>query len=329
VLSNAYHERDGRIDMSEQENSNRTATDSAARLPTTLRLGAVHLRVSDLERSVVFYEEAIGLKLHHRKDGVAAMGVGEEALLELYEEPGVRRAGRHAGLYHYALLFPSREELARAALRVAATKTPIQGASDHGTHEAIYLPDPDGNGIELAADRPREAWPKPLDYAGGPHPLDLNGLLTAVSGEEPRAQAGPGLRIGHVHLHVGDLERGLGFYRDLLGFELMTFMPGAAAFVSAGGYHHHLGFNLWRGEGIPPAPEGRVGLQHWTVVLEEPEEVAAVRERVQVAGIEVEEGEDHGFLVRDPWDIATVFTRNSRRGQSPDKTPSRSFGQQR
>jgi catechol 2,3-dioxygenase len=327
VPSNAYHERDGRIDMSEQENSTRTATDSAARLPATLRLGAVHLRVSDLDRSVAFYEGAIGLKLHRRKDGVAAMGVGEEDLLVLYEEPGVRRAGRHAGLYHYALLFPSREELARAALRLVATKTPIQGASDHGTHEAIYLPDPDGSGIELAADRLRERWPKPLDYAGGPHPLDFDGLLTAVSGEEPRARAGPGLRIGHAHLHVGDLERGLGFYRDVLGFELMTFMPGAAAFVSAGGYHHHLGFNVWRGEGIPPAPEGRVGLRHWTVVLEESEEVAAVRQRVREAGVEVEEGEDDGFLVRDPWGIATVFTRNSRRRQSPDKTPSRSFGQ--
>jgi catechol 2,3-dioxygenase len=104
-------------------------------------------------------------------------------------------------------------------------------------------------------------------------------------------------------------------------------MPGAAAFVSAGGYHHHLGFNVWRGEGIPPAPEGRVGLRHWTVVLEESEEVAAVRQRVREAGVEVEEGEDDGFLVRDPWGIATVFTRNSRRRQSPDKTPSRSFGQ--
>ena len=305
--------------MSQHEGPTRTS--APPKLPATLRLGAVHLTVSDLDRSVDFYEVAIGLRLHRREDGVAAMGVGEEDLLVLHEERGARRAGRHAGLYHYALLFPSREELARAALRLAATKTPIQGASDHGTHEAIYLPDPDGNGIELAADRPRERWPKPLDYAGGPHPLDLDGLLTAVSGEEPRAQAGPGLRIGHVHLHVGDLERGLGFYRDVLGFELMTFMPGAAAFVSAGGYHHHLCFNVWRGEGIPPAPEGRVGLRHWTVVLEEPEEVTAVRERVREAGVEVEEGKGDGFLVRDPWGIAAVFTRNSWRKQSPDKTP--------
>ena len=298
--------------MTQHEKAPHTTTGTAAsppRLPATLRLGEVHLTVTDLDRSVAFYEDAIGLRLHRREDPVAAMGSGEEDLLVLYEEPSARRAGRHAGLYHYALLFPSREELARAALRLAATKTPIQGASDHGTHEAIYLPDPDGNGIELAADRPREAWPRPLDYAGGPHPLDLDGLLTAIAGEEPRGKAGPGLVVGHVHLHVGDLERGLAFYRDVLGFELMTLMPGAAAFVSAGGYHHHLGFNIWRGEGVPPVPQGRVGLRHWTVVLDDPEEIEAVRERVRAAGIKVED-KGEGFLVRDPWDIATVLTHN-------------------
>jgi catechol 2,3-dioxygenase len=294
--------------MSQQEDLTHTTdpTASPARLPATLRLGAVHLTVSDLDRSVTFYENAIGLRLHSREGGVAAMGVGEEDLLVLYGEPKARRAGRHAGLYHYALLFPSREELARAALRLAETQTPIQGASDHGTHEAIYLPDPDGNGIELAADRPRELWPRPLEYAGGPHPLDLDGLLAAVAGEDPHREAGPRLAVGHVHLHVGDLERGLGFYRDVLGFELMTFMPGAAAFVSAGGYHHHLGFNIWLGEGVPPAPADRVGLRHWTVVLGDPEEVATVRERVRAVGIATEEREG-GFLVRDPWRIAVIF----------------------
>jgi catechol 2,3-dioxygenase len=293
--------------MSQHEGPNRTAT--PAKLPATLRLGAVHLTVSDLDRSAAFYENTIGLRLHRREGGVAAIGVGEEDVLVLHEVPKARRAGRHAGLYHYALLFPSREELAHAALRLAATQTPIQGASDHGTHEAIYLPDPDGNGIELAADRPRERWPKPLNYAGGPHPLDLDGLLAAVAGEEPRGKAGPGLVVGHIHLHVGDLDRGLAFYFDVLGFELMTFMPGAAAFVSAGGYHH-LGFNTWRGEGVPPAPADRVGLRHWTVVLDDPEEVAAVRERARTAGIAPEEHEG-GFLVRDPWGIAVLFVAPS------------------
>ena len=290
--------------MSQHEGPTRTS--APPKLPAPLRLGAVHLTVTDLDRSVGFYESAIGLRLHRREGGVAAMGVGEEDQLVLYEEPKARRAGRHAGLYHYALLYPSREELAHAALRLAATQTPIQGASDHGTHEAIYLPDPDGSGIELAADRPRERWPRPLNYTGGPHPLDLDDLLTTVAGDEGRGDVGSGLVVGHVHLHVGDLERGLTFYCDVLGFELMTFMPGAAAFVSAGGYHHHLGFNIWRGEGVPPAPEGSVGLRHWTVVLGDPEEVATVRGRVLAASIATEEREG-GFLVRDPWGIEVLF----------------------
>jgi catechol 2,3-dioxygenase len=297
--------------MSPHENSTRNATDQAASLPATLRLGAVHLTVSDLDRSVAFYRDAIGLRLHRRDDSVAAMGAGGEDLVVLHEEPGAPRAGRHAGLYHYALLYPSREELASASLRLAATRTPIQGASDHGTHEAIYLPDPDGNGIELAADRPREAWPdlSNLGWDGGPRPLDLDGLLALAAGKEPRPMAGTGLVVGHVHLHVGDIERSLNFYRDVLGFELMFSIP-TAAFVAAGGYHHHLGFNVWRGEGVPPAPPGRVGLRHWTIVLENPADLAAVRERVRATGVEVEEGEDDGFLVRDPWGTAVVFTRH-------------------
>src|SRR5215203_4823783 len=148
------------------------------------------------------------------------MGVGEEDLLVLYEEPGARRAGRHAGLYHYALLFDSRKELAQAALRLAARRTPVQGASDHGTHEAIYLPDPDGNGIELAADRPREQWPTPQRaYGAGPQPLDTDALLKTIEGEEPSDTVRAGLRIGHVHLHVGDIEQALGFYTGVLGFD--------------------------------------------------------------------------------------------------------------
>jgi catechol 2,3-dioxygenase len=285
-----------------------TQEGAAPTLPATLRLGPVHLNVTDLDRSIAFYEGSIGLRLHRREDEVAAMGVGGEDLLVLHEEPHARRAGRHAGLYHYALLYPSREELARAAVRLAETQTPVQGASDHDTHEAFYLPDPDGNGIELYADRPREAWPDLAnpDRGGGPKPLETGALLATVAGEQPRSEAGLGLAVGHVHLHVGDLERGLAFYRDVLGFELVMFFPGQAAFVSAGGYHHHLGFNTWRGEGVGPVPEGRVGLRHWTVVLDDPKEVAAVRERVEAAGIEAEEAEG-GFLARDPWGIAVVF----------------------
>src|SRR5205807_10140805 len=201
------------------------------------------LTVSDLDRSVAWYQRALGLRVHALDTGTAALGDGHEAVIFLHEDPQARSAGRHADLYHYALLYPSREELARGAMRLAATRTAVQGASDHGTHEAIYLPDPDGNGIELAADRPREQWRTPEEaFSGGPRPLDFESLMGTVAGEEPSAHVGEGLRVGHLHLHVGDIEQGLAFYRDLLGFEVWALLP-TAAFVSAGGYHHHLGFN--------------------------------------------------------------------------------------
>lgn len=280
----------------------------SGRLPATLALGPVQLTVSDLDRSVAWYQEALGLRVHRHDPGEAELGDGEVTTLVLAEDPQARPAGRHGGLYHYALLYPTREELARAAVRLAETKTPIQGASDHGTHEAIYLPDPDGNGIELAADRPREQWITfNEEFArGGPRPLDFPSLLAAVEGEAPTAHVGPGLRVGHVHLHVGDLDEGLAFYRDLIGFGSKFTMP-TAAFVAAGDYHHHLGFNLWRGAGVGPVPEHTVGLRHWTVELDTPEQVAEVRDRVEATGLGIEAGPG-GFLVRDPWGIAMRIT---------------------
>jgi catechol 2,3-dioxygenase len=279
----------------------------SARLPDDLRLGPVHLTVTDLDRSIRFYEDAIGLQIQRRDDGAAALGAGADDLLVLVEEPEARPAGRHGGLYHYALLHPSRLELARAAKRLIATHTPISGASDHKISEAIYLPDPDGNGIELAADRPRERWGDLADPTalGGPTPLDLHGLLASVEDEEPQERATPELVVGHLHLHVGDIDRALGFWRDAVGFEVMTRFP-SAAFIAAGGYHHHLGLNTWRGEGVPPQPDGVVGLRHWTILLDDPGEVAEVRERVAASGAEVEERPE-GFLARDPWRDAVVF----------------------
>jgi catechol 2,3-dioxygenase len=277
-----------------------------ANLPATLRLGPVQLTVGDLERSVPWYERALGLRVRRRGDSEAELGDGAETAVHLHEDRDARRAGRHAGLYHYALLYPSREELARAVLRVAAAQTPVQGLSDHGTHEAVYLPDPDGNGIELAADRPRGSWPAPTDqYSGGPAPLDLDALLAAVEGEEPTASVGEGLRVGHVHLHVGDIDEALAFYRDVLGFELQANL-GTAAFLSAGGYHHHVGLNVWKGQGIGPAPPHTVGLHHWTVELPSEADVADVRGRVEVGGRSVD-AVDGGFRTRDPWQTAVEF----------------------
>jgi catechol 2,3-dioxygenase len=280
------------------------APTTAPSLPASLRLGPVRLSVSDLDRSVGWYQRALGLRIQRLDPPVAELGDGSATVLELREDPAARRAGRHAGLYHYALLYPSRQELARAAVRLAATHTPIQGASDHGTHEAIYLPDPDGLGIELAADRPRELWPTPEEEfgRGGPRPLEIENLLATVAGEEPRPHVEAGVRVGHLHLHVGSIGRGLAFYRNLVGFEAWALLP-SAAFVSAGGYHHHLGFNTWLGEGVPPAPPDTVGLRDWTIELGGQSEVAAVRSRLDQADVQTEDVAG-GFRARDPWEIA-------------------------
>src|SRR5437588_689793 len=267
--SNIEH---GPVEMT--STSLQSASRAAPQLPAALRLGPVHLTVTNLDRSVGWYQEALGLRVHARDATTAELGDGADTGIVLDEDAQARPAGRHAGLYHYALLYPTREELARGALRLAATGTPIQGASDHGTHEAIYLPDPDDNGIELAADRPREQWPTPEEeFSGGPRPLDFESLMGTVAGEEPSAQVGEGLRVGHLHLHVGDIERGLDFYRDVLGFEVWALLP-TAAFVSAGGYHHHLGFNTWKGRGVGPARDHAVGLRRWTVQLPTAADVA-------------------------------------------------------
>ena len=270
--------------------------------------GAVHLTVTDLDRSVAFYQDSLGLRVHDSEVGTASMGTGGEDLLVLTEDPRAQPAGRHAGLYHFALLHPSRQELAAAVQRLAALRTPISGASDHGVSEAIYLPDPDGNGIELYADRPRDAW---RTTARGEvemfvAPLDVEDLLAAAAGPTPPQHSDPGLVLGHMHLHVGNVDEAVRFYRDVIGFDVMASLPGAS-FVSAGGYHHHLGLNNWQGEGVPPAPPGTVGLRHWTLVLDGPEELRRVRGRLDAAGI-VQEERAEGVAVRDPAGNGLVLT---------------------
>jgi catechol 2,3-dioxygenase len=292
--------------MTMNTNLTATPTTTAPRLPATLRLGPVHLTVTDLDRSVAWYQRALGLRVHRHDADLADLGDSRHTVLVLHEDAQARPAGRRdAGLYHYALLYPTREELARAALRLAVTQTPIQGASDHVTHEAIYLADPDGNGIELAADRPRADWPADLGYAGGPAPLDFDSLLATVDDPPPPAHVADGLDVGHLHLHVGDIAEGLAFYRDTLGFELRANL-GSAAFVSAGGYHHHLGFNVWHGRGAAAPPAHTVGLDRWTVELPTAADVADLRARVEATGLGVTPT-DRGFTVRDPWGSAVAF----------------------
>ena len=296
----------GRILSGMSATAETAPTPTAATLADDTRLGAVHLTVTDLDRSVAFYQDAIGLRVHRREDPVAAMGAGGEDLVVLVEEQAARRAGRHAGLYHVALLMPDRRELARALQRLAATRTPIEGASDHGISEAVYLPDPDGNGLELAADRPRSEWPD-LARIGAPRPLDLHALLGLVADEPPARHAAAGLTVGHVHLHVSDIAAARRFYEELIGFAAQTAMPNAV-FVSAAGYHHHLAFNTWRGAGVPaaPAPETVAGLRHWTLLLDGAAQLDAVRARLAAAGVPGEERAD-GLLVADPAGIRLLL----------------------
>ena len=279
-------------------------------IPAGARIGHIHLKVGDLDRQIGFYRDFLGFDLLMRFGDQAAFlsagGYHHHIGMNTWEsKAGDPPPPGTTGLYHFAINYPERRDLAAALKRLYDHGWQIDGASDHGTHEALYLPDPDGNGLELAADRPREAWPAGLGYDGGPAPLDLDALLETVPQEPPPDRVGEGLRVGHMHLHVGDIERGLAFYRDVVGFEEQANL-GSAAFVSAGGYHHHLGFNVWNGHGVGPAPEHSTGLQRWTVRLPE-DDLAAVRERAEAAGVETEDA-DGGFLVRDPWQTAVAFT---------------------
>jgi catechol 2,3-dioxygenase len=262
-------------------------------LPADAAIGAVHLTIASLERSVVFYEGHLGFRTHRRSATTAAMGAGGDDLLVLHESAGAPRVTRTTGLYHFAILVPSRLELAQSLRRLAERRTPMQGFSDHGVSEAIYLADPDGNGIEVYRDRPRAEWP----ITDGrlrmvSEPLDIEHLLS----EAPAAPPGGGApwaglaretRIGHVHLHVSFLEDTTEFYRDVLGFTLTQRYGESALFFAAGEYHHHVGANVWAGVGAPRPPAGAIGLRHFEVRLADRRAVDAVAARVREAGREV------------------------------------------
>jgi catechol 2,3-dioxygenase len=271
-------------------------------------IGAVHLTIRDLDRSIRFYEAHLGFSLHRRDDRTAWLGAGGPDLLVLSQCDKAPRVRGTTGLYHFAILVPSRADLARALRRLVETETVMQGAADHLVSEALYLADGDGNGIEIYRDRPRAEWP----FVNGQlrmaaDPVDFDGLLA-----EPGGMGGGGLArgtvIGHVHLHVARLDEAQHFYVDVLGFELMQRYGPSALFVSAGGYHHHIGLNTWAGVGAPPPPPGAIGLQHFDVVLPNEAAVAAIADRVAEAGIPTEPV-DLGLLVHDPANNAICVTR--------------------
>jgi catechol 2,3-dioxygenase len=263
----------------------------------------VRLTVSDLERARVFYEAALGLRGSELDDGSLAFGVGNASpLIELRGDDTAPELDRHAtGLYHVAVLVPTRRDLAFALARVAEARWPLAGASDHLVSEALYLADPDGNGIEIYRDRPREQWPRSngrLEMAT--LPLDLDNLISELADTSELQRAAPvATRIGHVHLQVSELQRPEEFYSGLLGFDVMVRGYPGALFVSAGGYHHHIGLNTWHSAGAAPPLPGSVGLRDFEVVLPGNEELERVLGRVRAAGIELEH-RDGRALVRDP-----------------------------
>jgi catechol 2,3-dioxygenase len=285
------------------------AAKTFAEIDPLTRLGAVHLTVADLERQIHFHQEALGFKLHWRKGPEAGLGAGGEDLFHFTEVKDAPRVHKTTGLYHTAVLVPTKLMLAQLLARIAETRTPIQGMTNHRTHLAIYLPDAEGNGLELAWDFPREKWPMSdgkLSFQSGP--LDADDLFAELE-RSPRAWSGldAQTKVGHVHLHVADFDATRRFYHDILGFNLIVASKAyRALFVSAGGYHHHIGLNLWNGAGAPPPPAGAQGLRSFTVYQPTAQALDAVRQRLDAETIRIEDQPD-GFLVRDPAQNGLLF----------------------
>jgi catechol 2,3-dioxygenase len=270
-------------------------------------IGAVHLTISDLARSVRFYQSHLGFLVHRRDDRTAWLGAGGPDLLALSQCETAPRVRGTTGLYHFAILVPTRADLARALRRLVATDTVMQGAADHGVSEALYLADPDGNGIEIYRDRPRAEWP----WVGGQlrmgaDPIDFEELLAETAAVDDNAGLATGTLMGHVHLHVARLEDAERFYVGVLGFQLMQRYGPSALFVSAGGYHHHIGLNTWAGVGAPPPPPGAIGLRHFVVQLPSDTAVEKVAGRVRAAGIPLDP-HDGGLLLHDPANNAILL----------------------
>jgi catechol 2,3-dioxygenase len=276
------------------------------RLPDGTRLGRVRLQVADLARSLAYYQDVLGLRVV-RQDGadatLAAHG-DDRPLVELHEHPGARPMHQRArlGLYHFAILLPDRAALGRFVRHLAASGVRA-GAGDHLVSEAFYLQDPDGLGIEVYADRPRETWRRVgRELMMATDPVDVAELARAA-GDAPWTGMPAGTVIGHVHLHVGDIARARSFFHDALGFDRMVWSYPGALFLGAGGYHHHLGTNTWAGTGATPPSADDARLLEWTVELPDAASVAAAAESLTRGGYAAErEAEGSEVVARDPWE---------------------------
>jgi catechol 2,3-dioxygenase len=281
-----------------------------ARIDRATRLGPVRLTVSDIDRSRAFYERAIGLRATELGDGTLALGVpAGPALVELRGDSSAPRLNRRApGLYHLAIVVPTRLDLAFAIARLVRAGWPLDGASDHLVSEALYLSDPDGNGIEIYRDRPRSEWRYDGDQLQmSTLPLDLDDIIAPLRDAlELQSEVPAGTRIGHVHLQVSDLSEAEAFYHGVLGFDVVVRGYPGALFVSAGGYHHHIGLNTWHSAGAAPLPAGSVGLRSFTIELPDEHSLAAVLGRLEAAGIPVQH-QTGGVIVRDPFGTAVLL----------------------
>ncbi|MBW3607905.1 MAG: VOC family protein [Actinobacteria bacterium] len=277
-----------------------TAAPAQGKISPLTTVGAVHLTVADLERSLSYYRSVVGLRVLDAGAGRASLGVAERELLVLAEAPGARPAVGYTGLYHFALLLGQRSDLARWLAHAARDRVKLTGLADHFVSEALYLGDPDGHGIEIYWDRPREVWEGQVASRMTTLPLDVDSLLGEL--DDPAAEPFDGLTdetvMGHVHLKVADIPQTVAFYRDVLGFALMAQLGGQAAFLSAGGYHHHLGANTWESRGASAPPAGLAALRHATIVLPDDRERERVLARADAVG-RVQDGPD-GTVVRDP-----------------------------
>lgn len=265
-----------------------------------LRIGMVTLAVRDLDLVSRFYRRTVGLELLGADGAVRVLGAGGSPLLTLVGDPALAPLARNeAGLFHTAFLLPSRADLGRWLAFAGRTGIRLQGASDHKVSEAVYLSDPEGNGIEIYADRPPSGWTDASgDIVMSTDPLDVDGLLAEAAGSD-WAGAPAGTIVGHVHLQVGDTAAAERFYAELLGFDIAKRYPGAS-FFGSGGYHHQLAGNVWNSRGADSRRPGRVGLESLDIVVRDARRLAALAERAAAAGVETIAGEGEVRLA-DPW----------------------------
>ncbi|WP_217914960.1 VOC family protein [Miltoncostaea marina] len=270
-------------------------------LPDATTMGPVRLVAADLDAMAAFYRRAVGLADRPSPAGEVHLGVGGRTLVELAGDPAATpRPHRTTGLFHLALLVPSRADLAQALHRVSGAGWRFSGASDHLVSEALYLDDPEGNGIEIYRDRPREEWPRrDGELLMDTLPMDVEGVLAELPPGTPDEGMPEGTTMGHVHLQVRDLDEAETFYAGLLGFDVTVRGYPGALFVSAGGYHHHLGLNTWGTRDAPAPPPGSRGLNRVRIDLPSAADVAAAGERLRAAGREGDELAE-GLAVADP-----------------------------